>query len=116
MNEKELIKIMFEEKFSKKQIDKLKKLSDRYSSSLHETVYELSRRFYRSLFMHVLMFFFVLFAHFLLGEEHRTAPERIIFSVCFLLFMYSIFHILAPLAQGYKARKVIKTIKKERNR
>ena len=113
MSEAKLIEIMYMCKFSTKQISRLKGFSARRSTTLYDTVYELSRRFFRSLFLHVLMFFFVLQSHFLLSENHGTPMGRALFSLSFLCLIYLISNIILPITQVYKARKVIKEIHKK---
>lgn len=112
MSENELIKIMYEANFTKKQIDKLKIYSDRHRMSLYSTVHENSRRFIRSLFMHILTFFFILLGHSLIKESNGTEFTRALFSLSILGLTYIIFYILAPLPLGYKSRKVIKITQK----
>lgn len=115
MSEDELIKIMYEKNFSKKQIDKLKKLSEKYSTSLYDTVSELARRFFRSLFMHILTFVLVFHSYIRLSEKHGHTLGGILFSIGVLCIAYVIFDLFAPLFQGYKARKVIKEIQRKEN-
>lgn len=80
--------------------------------SLYCTIHENSRRFVRSVFMHLLTFSFILLGHFLLNENNGTVLGRSIFSLSILILAYTIFNILAPLPLGYKARKVMKAVKK----
>lgn len=115
MTEDELIKVMYEKSFSKKQIDKLKKLSEKYSTSLYDTVSELARRFFRSLFMHILTFVLVFHSYIRLSEEHGHTLGNILFVIGILCIAYIILDLFAPLFQGYKARKVIKEIQRKEN-
>ncbi|EHG7582005.1 hypothetical protein SedNR2807_34380 [Citrobacter sedlakii] len=115
MNEDELIKIMYENNFSKKQVNKLKKLSQKYSTSLYETVSELARRFFRSLFMHILTFILVFHSYIRLSEEHGHTLQNILFSIGVLCLAYVIIDLFAPLSQGYKARKVIQQAQRKEN-
>ena len=115
MAEDELIKIMYGKSFSKKQIDKLKKLSEKYSTSLYDTVSELARRFFRSLFIHILTFILVFHSYIRLSEEHGHTLGSILFSIGVLCIVYVILDLFAPLFQGYKAMKVIKEIQGKDN-
>lgn len=115
MAEDELIKIMYGKNFSKKQIDKLKKLSEKYSTSLYDTVSELARRFFRSLFIHILTFIMVFHSYIRLSEEHGHTLGNILFSIGVLCIVYVILDLFAPLFQGYKARGVIKEIQRKDN-
>lgn len=102
---------MREKGFSVKQIDKLKKLSEKYSTSLNNTIFELARRFPRSLFLHIIVFFITLHAYIRFSKQHGYISWHIIFFIGILCITYIIFDLFAPLFQGYKARKVIKKIK-----
>ena len=117
MSEDELILVMRENGFSKKQIETLQKLSKKYSSSLHETVVELARRFPRSLFAHVLIFLLIAYAYFRDSGQGYYTSWHLLSYVGDLCVMYFILDFFAPLFRGYKARKVIKEIKmKERSK
>ncbi|HAU5592081.1 TPA: hypothetical protein JD313_000962 [Citrobacter amalonaticus] len=115
MTEDELIKIMYKKSFSKKQIDKLKKLSEKYSTSLYDTVSELARRFFRSLSMHIFTFVLIFHSYIRLSEEHGHTLGNILFAIGILCIIYIILDLFAPLFQGYKARKVIKEIQRKEN-
>ncbi|WP_148873182.1 hypothetical protein [Serratia marcescens] len=113
MSEDELITLMYKNKFSKKQIDNLIKLSEKYSTSLHETVIELARRFLRSLFVHLLTLFLTIYSYIQLSEKNGHSLGIIIFFTGLLCFFYGVFHVLAPLAQGYKAKRTLRDIQKK---
>lgn len=113
MNEDELIKTMLNKKFSKKQIKNLKKISEKYATPLYDTIFELSRRFPRSLLIHVLTFFLIFHSYIQLSEKHGHTIGRILLSIGILCIIYLILDLFAPLSQGYKARKVIKEINKK---
>lgn len=115
MNESELIKIMYEKKFSTKQINTLKKLSVRYSTSLYVTVHELAGRFFRSLFVHIFSFAMVLHSYIYHSETRGYNLGGLVLSIVTLAIAFFIFDLFAPLIQGYKARKVIKAIQKNRH-
>ena len=110
MSEDELILVMRENGFSKKQIETLQKLSKKYSSSLHETVVELARRFPRSLFVHVFVFIIVLFTYIRDSGQAYYTSWYLLLYVGVLSIACVIFDFFAPLPRGYKARKVIKEI------
>ncbi|EEW2614610.1 hypothetical protein [Escherichia coli] len=112
MSEDELIKIMYENNFSKKQINNLKKVSDKYSTSLYDTVFELSRRFSRSLFIHIFTFVIIFHSYIRLCEEHGYTLGHILFAIGVFGITCLIFDLFAPLLQAYRAKKVIKTINK----
>ena len=110
MSEDELILVMRENGFSKKQIETLQKLSKKHSSSLHETVVELARRFPRSLFVHVFVFIIVLFTYIRDSGQAYYTSWYLLLYVGVLSIACVIFDFFAPLPRGYKARKVIKEI------
>ncbi len=104
MSDNELILIMQKNGFSKKQIEILKKLSVRYSTSLHETVAELARRFPRSVFTHLYVLSIVLFTW--------SYSKEVYLNLGIFVFCLIVIDFFAPLFQGYKARKTIKEIQK----
>ncbi|EDF8720441.1 hypothetical protein GYD59_004568 [Salmonella enterica] len=112
MNEKELESVMFECGFSDKQIILLRKLSQKYSTPLLDTVTELSRRFPISLGIHIGMFFIIFFTYLRDIQSPSYNSGYLIVYVITLLFAYVILNLFAPLIRGYKARKVIRKIKK----
>ncbi|EMM4085242.1 hypothetical protein WAC87_003175 [Shigella flexneri] len=112
MNDDELISILYEHKFSKKQVINLVKLSEKYSISLYETVTELARRFPRSLFIHILVFLLIIYQYLHDCRQDYYTSWFILFYTGVLLLLYGIFDLFAPLLQGYKARKVVKAINK----
>lgn len=116
MNENELIKIMYEENFSKKQIEKLKKISEQYSEPLFVTVHELAGRYFRLLFLHILMCYITLHSYLLLDRKEGHTAFDIVYSISFLSVMSFVIDLFFPFRLTYKARKVVQTIKKERNR
>ncbi|MCE9991699.1 hypothetical protein LZ633_06755 [Enterobacter asburiae] len=116
MSEDEIIKIMYEKKFSKKQIDNLLKVSKKYSTSLYEMVSELSQRFPRSMFIHFFILFLAVFSYIRYSHEHGHSLGGALASVITLGATYIVLNFFAPLLQGYKARKVIREIHKNKPR
>ncbi|TBM20445.1 hypothetical protein EYY86_00165 [Hafnia paralvei] len=112
MSEDEFITLLYKNKFSKKQINNLIKLSEKYSTSLHDTVVELARRFLRSLLVHLFTFFLIVHSYIRFSKIHGYSLKGIIFFTGVICLMYAIFHLFAPLIQGYKARKTIKEIQR----
>lgn len=112
MNDDELISMLYKNKFSKKQVINLIKLSEKYSTPLYETVAELARYFPRSLFIHILVFLLIIYQYLHDCRQDYYTSWFILFYTGVLLLLYGIFHLFAPLLQGYKARKIIKTINK----
>lgn len=112
MNENKLIEIMYEEKFSTKNITKLKKLSEKYSTSLYHIVSELSQRFFKSLFLHILSFVMLFHTYLRYIEQHGHNIAMFIGCLGTLAITYIVLDFIAPLLRGYKARKVMKEIKK----
>ncbi|WP_368543488.1 hypothetical protein [Enterobacter soli] len=114
MNESELIEIMYEKNFSKKQIDNLKKLSKRYSTSLYVTVHELADRFFRSLLVHIFSFLMVFHSYIYHSKNQGHTFGGVLLAAGTLGVAYVIFDFFAPLLQAYKARKVINVIKNKK--
>ncbi|HGX5890838.1 hypothetical protein [Escherichia coli] len=112
MSEDELIKIMYKNNFSKKQINNLKKVSDKYSTSLRDTVFELARRFPRSLFIHIFTFIIIFHSYIRLSEETGHTLGNILFALGVFGITCVIFDLFAPLLQAYRAKKVVKAINK----
>lgn len=113
MNDDELIIVMRKNRFSEKQINNLKKLSEKYSTSLYDTVFELARRFPRSLFTHIFVLLIVIYQYLNERKQEYYTSSNIFFHIGILCFVYLMIHIIAPLLQGYKARKVIKEIQRK---
>lgn len=116
MNEAKLIEIMYEKKFSKKQIDNLLKLSKKYSTSLYEMVSELSQRFPRSIFIHFFILFLAVFSYIRYSHEHGHSLGGALASIITLGATYIVLNFSAPLLQGYKAREVVREIQKNKLR
>lgn len=111
MNDIELIKLMLENDFSNKQINHLKMLSEKYSTSLYDTVSELARRFLRSLFIHIFTFLLIFHTYIRFSKEYGYSFQGLLFHTGILFLTYIIYNLFAPLHQGYKAKKVIRKIK-----
>lgn len=112
MKEDELIKIMYGKKFSKKEISNLKRVSEKYSTSLFETVLALSQRFFKSLFLHILAFVMLFHTYLRYTQQQGHNFTMLIGCLGTLAITYIILDFIAPLLRGYKARKVMKEIKK----
>lgn len=112
MEEEKLVTIMSDYGFSKKQINNLKKVSDKYSTSLHDTIFELSQRFSRALFIHIFMFILIFLSYIRLCEERGYTLGHVLFSISIFGITCIICDLFAPLLQAYRAKKVIKVINK----
>lgn len=112
MNEDELIKLMYMNDFSTKQIHTLKKVSEKYSTSLYDTVSKLSQLFFKSLFLHILAFVMLFHTYLRYSEQQGHNTTMLIGCLGTLVVTYIILDFVAPLFRGYKARKVMKEIKK----
>jgi|GEM_PF-3031098 len=112
MNEGELIKIMYDKKFSKREIYNLKRVSEKYTTSLYEIVLALSQRFFKSLFLHILAFVMLFHTYLRYSEQQGHNITMLIGCLGTLAITYIILDFIAPLLRGYKARKVMKEIKK----
>ena len=112
MNNDEIVVKMRRNNFSEKQIDNLKKLSEKHSASLYDTVFELARRFPRSLFVHTFVFLIIIYQYLTDIKQDYYKPSFIFLYIGILCLVYLMLHIFAPLLQGYKARKVIKEIQR----
>ncbi len=113
MNNDELLTIMRRNGFSEKQISNLNKLSEKYSTSLYNTVSELARRFPRSLFAHAFVFLIITYQYFNDIKQDYYTPSLIFLYIGTLCLIYLILHLFAPLLQGYKAKKVIKEFQRK---
>ncbi|EAS1760909.1 hypothetical protein Q6W56_004553 [Salmonella enterica] len=113
MSEEELIEMMHKNDFSWKQIDRLKRLSEKYSTSLYDTVLELARRFPRSLFLHIVVFFLTVHTYIRFSKQYGYLSWHIIFFIGVLCLMFTLLNLFAPLIRGYKARKIIKEIQRK---
>lgn len=111
MEENELVVLLQENGFSKKQIDSLKKVSEMQSLTLYNTVNELARRFPRSLMLHMLVLFIVCLTYISDHDQEYYSPRYLLVYISVLCITFIIFHFFAPLYQGYKATKVLKKIK-----
>ncbi|MFU2146158.1 hypothetical protein DVH07_05090 [Hafnia paralvei] len=114
MEEEQLIIFMQKNGFSKKQIDSLKKISKNHSTTLFDTVFELGRRFSRSLILHVFLFIIIIYTYLHDRQQDYYTSKYIFLYIGSLCIVYFIIHLFAPLIQGYKARKVINKIKQKK--
>lgn len=75
-------------------------------------VSELSQRFTRSIVIHSFILFLAVFSYIRYSHEHGHSLGGALASVITLGATYIVLNFFAPLIQGYKARKVMKEIKK----
>ncbi|KAA1047228.1 hypothetical protein [Pseudocitrobacter sp. 73] len=109
MNEEKLISILIQYGFTKKQVYNLQRLSVKYSTTLEESVFELARRFNRSVFTHVFVFIIVAFDYCHNLREYNSL-SFFVFHLVMLAFCFIAIDFFAPLFQAYKAKKVVRHI------
>lgn len=77
-------------------------------------IHELGNRFYRSLFMHILVSFFVLYAYYNDSKQDYYSSKYIFLYFGVLCIAYFTINFFAPLATTYKAKRLIINISKDK--
>lgn len=113
MDDNKISTLLLESGFSERQVKKLKEKSTQRSTTLFNTVHELGNRFYRSLFMHVFVFFVILYTYYNDSKQGYYTSNYIFLYLGVLCITYITINFFAPLTTTYKAKRLTTNINKK---
>lgn len=114
MDDNKTSTLMLENGFSERQVKKLKEKSIQRSTTLFNMIHELEKRFYRSLFMHIFVSMFVLYAYYNDSKQDYYSPKYIFLYIGVLCIAYFTINFFAPLTTAYKAKRLIINISNDK--